>query len=85
MWFDLISWSRWITPTHEKKRFDTLFFIHLLPNDHQSEISVDGHEVVGYGWMSPKEALLAFERKGNPIGVHGDRNRVISTPVLHAH
>jgi hypothetical protein len=65
-----MRWSRWITPIHEKKRFDTLFFVHILPLHQNTDINVDGKEIVDYQWMSPKEALSAFEKKGKFTSVH---------------
>ncbi|KAJ3102916.1 Nucleoside diphosphate-linked moiety X motif 19, mitochondrial [Phlyctochytrium planicorne] len=70
----LVHWAHWITPEIEKKRFDTQFFLtvlpytptSLMPEGSQKNIgaaSADGQETVSLGWYTPKEALEAFGRK----------------------
>ena len=53
----LVAFSRWITPAEVKIRYDTLFFLALLPNG--QEPRVDGEECVDWGWFSPGSALQA--------------------------
>jgi len=53
----LVAFSRWITPAEVKIRYDTLFFLALLPNGQEPRI--DGEECVDWGWFSPSSALEA--------------------------
>ncbi|HEU4347418.1 MAG TPA: NUDIX domain-containing protein [Actinoplanes sp.] len=50
----LLPWSRWITPEFEPKRFDTWFFIALLP-EAQTARDVSG-EADRTAWISPQAA-----------------------------
>ena len=50
----LVPWGRWITPEFEPKRFDTWFFVALLP-DGQTARNVSG-EADEARWVSPAEA-----------------------------
>jgi 8-oxo-dGTP pyrophosphatase MutT (NUDIX family) len=54
---ELVEFSRWITPAEVHRRFDTHFFLALLP--HGQTARVDGEECVEYGWFTPKAALAA--------------------------
>ena len=56
----LVPWSRWITPEQVKIRFDTLFFVAAAPPD--AEPRVDGAECVDARWITPAEALAAWQR-----------------------
>jgi 8-oxo-dGTP pyrophosphatase MutT (NUDIX family) len=47
----LLPWARWITPEFEPRRFDTWFFVALLP-DEQTARDVSG-ESDGAMWISP--------------------------------
>jgi len=49
----LFPWSRWITPEFEPKRFDTWFFVALLP-DGQTARDVSG-EADRTAWISPHD------------------------------
>lgn len=54
----LVPWARWVTPTAPslmRKRFDTRFFVSVVPN-HQTAIH-DDHETTDSVWLSPREAL----------------------------
>jgi 8-oxo-dGTP pyrophosphatase MutT (NUDIX family) len=53
----LVKYSRWITPAEVKIRFDTHFFLALLPEGAQPR--VDGEEIVDHGWFTPQGALDA--------------------------
>jgi len=55
-----VYWSRWITPSLEKKRFDTHFFATAI--DSEQQISADLSELTRYRWTTPVEALAAAER-----------------------
>jgi 8-oxo-dGTP pyrophosphatase MutT (NUDIX family) len=57
---ELVPFSRWITPTQVKTRFDTWFFLAPLPAD--AEPKVDGHEVVDARWYRPQTALEACQQ-----------------------
>ncbi len=52
---ELVAFSRWITPAEVKIRYDTWFFLALLPEG--SEVRIDGGEVVDARWYSPDAAL----------------------------
>ncbi|KAL9553630.1 hypothetical protein PS6_003837 [Mucor atramentarius] len=66
----LIPFSNWITPIHEKKRYDTMFFLTVLEEFktkqeqdlHLNVVSADGKETVLFDWLKPEEAL---EKKKN--------------------
>ncbi len=47
----LLPWARWITPEFEPKRFDTWFFVALLP-EAQAPRDVSG-EADGTAWIDP--------------------------------
>ena len=54
----LVPWSRWITPVQPSvtnKRFDTRFFVAVLPQDQQP--MHDDIEAIDSVWLSPREAL----------------------------
>ena len=48
---ELVKFSRWITPAQVQIRFDTHFFLALLPDG--QEPRVDGEECVDLGWFTP--------------------------------
>lgn len=59
----LAPWSRWVTPENQtmiERRFDTRFFLALLPADqtaHQDDL-----EATALRWMTPRQALQAYYR-----------------------
>jgi 8-oxo-dGTP pyrophosphatase MutT (NUDIX family) len=53
----LVKFSRWITPEEVRIRFDTHFFLAVLPAGQEPRI--DGQECVDLGWFSPRAALDA--------------------------
>src|SRR5262245_13629423 len=53
--------SRWITPEISPNRFDTWFF--LAPLRSRADVRVDGGEIQGHRWLSPREALALHEQK----------------------
>jgi 8-oxo-dGTP pyrophosphatase MutT (NUDIX family) len=57
----LVPISRWITPEISPKRFDTWFF--LAPLRAAAAVQVDGGEIQGHRWLSPREALALHEQK----------------------
>jgi 8-oxo-dGTP pyrophosphatase MutT (NUDIX family) len=54
----LVRFSRWITPAQVQVRFDTHFFLAVLPHGQQPQ--VDGEECVDLGWFTPRAALDAY-------------------------
>jgi 8-oxo-dGTP pyrophosphatase MutT (NUDIX family) len=54
----LVKFSRWITPAEVRIRFDTHFFLAVLPDGQEPRI--DGEECVDLGWFSPSGALDAY-------------------------
>jgi 8-oxo-dGTP pyrophosphatase MutT (NUDIX family) len=57
----LLRWSRWITPPEILIRFDTHFFVAALPAG--QEPTIDGTEIIDFGWFTPAGALAAYERE----------------------
>jgi 8-oxo-dGTP pyrophosphatase MutT (NUDIX family) len=56
----LVPWVRWVTPTFLAKRFDARFFLAAAPSD---QIAMhDDYEATHSEWISPREALLRWER-----------------------
>lgn len=50
----LLPWSRWVTPPFEPKRFDTWFFVALLPDGQTArDVSGESDEAT---WVSPAAA-----------------------------
>ncbi|HEY7168595.1 MAG TPA: NUDIX domain-containing protein [Candidatus Binatia bacterium] len=57
--------SHWQTPSEQPIRFDTRFFLTLLP-EHQSPLS-SSPEVTHSVWVTPDEALKRFENNELPM------------------
>ena len=60
----LEGWSRWVTPripSMMNRRFDTFFFVALLPSG--QEARHDGHESVQGLWATPHQALERYWRR----------------------
>lgn len=55
----LVPYSHWITPEMMPKRFDTLFYLAVAPEDHLA--IHDGHESVDSVWISPADALTGAQ------------------------
>ncbi len=54
----LLPWSRWITPEFEPRRFDTWFFVALLPAGQQArDISGEADRTL---WITPADALAGW-------------------------
>jgi 8-oxo-dGTP pyrophosphatase MutT (NUDIX family) len=66
----LVKFSRWITPSAVRTRFDTHFFLAPLPPG--QEPKVDGEECVELGWFTPAAALEA----------HRDEQIVLVFPTI---
>ncbi|MGE3488825.1 MAG: NUDIX domain-containing protein [Vicinamibacterales bacterium] len=58
---DLVPLAHWVTPEIEIRRYDTRFFLALMPGG-QSPRHDDG-EMTALEWMSPKAAIARFERR----------------------
>lgn len=56
----LVPFSRWITPSEVKVRFDTWFYVTDAPEG--AEVVCDGSECVDHRWIRPADALAAGER-----------------------
>src|SRR5215217_2237225 len=57
---DLVPWAHWITPEPEPRRYDTHFFLAVLPEDQEAQ-DVSG-ETDRAAWDSPSAALAAADR-----------------------
>lgn len=58
---ELTPTSRWITPEGIPKRFDTWFFLTRVERD--TEVTIDGREIVASMWITPGEALARRDLK----------------------
>jgi 8-oxo-dGTP pyrophosphatase MutT (NUDIX family) len=56
----LHDWAHWVTPEVEPRRFDTRFYLAVLPPDAEAR-DLSG-ETEGAAWTAPTEALAAAER-----------------------
>lgn len=56
---DLYYVSHWITPPGGSRRYDTRFFIALVPDN--QDVLHDESEIVDSLWLKPKDALQRFE------------------------
>ncbi|MEU5782536.1 NUDIX hydrolase [Micromonospora lupini] len=55
----LLPWSRWVTPEFEPRRFDTYFFVALLPAGQRTrEVSGEADHTL---WIRPADALARAE------------------------
>ena len=55
----LLPWSRWITPEFEPRRFDTYFFVALLPEGQRTrDVSGEADHTL---WLRPADALTRAE------------------------
>jgi len=55
----LVPFAHWITPSTQRKRFDTVFFLAVAPVDQVGRH--DGAEAVDSVWINPAEAVRAAE------------------------
>jgi len=74
----LLPLAHWITPRGLPKRFDTRFFVVVVPQ-HQS-VSIDGEEVIDHCWCRVSE--LAAQRA--PVAVRGPTLSVLQDLACHA-
>jgi 8-oxo-dGTP pyrophosphatase MutT (NUDIX family) len=55
----LAAWTHWITPDFEPKRFDTRFFVAVLPQGQVTrDVSTESDRV---GWMRPQQATASVD------------------------
>ena len=54
----LRPFARWVTPTVERRRFDTRFYLATHP--HGQEAAPDGFEMVEHRWRRPVDALVDY-------------------------
>jgi len=59
---DLLPFAHWTPPEGLATRFATWFFI--SDDGGEQVVSIDDHEIVGYAWFKPSQAL-AMHREGN--------------------
>jgi 8-oxo-dGTP pyrophosphatase MutT (NUDIX family) len=55
----LRPWAHWITPVEERRRYDTRFFVAVLPSGQQADGATT--EAESSGWQRPGEALADAE------------------------
>jgi 8-oxo-dGTP pyrophosphatase MutT (NUDIX family) len=56
----LHPWSRWVTPPGEKRRYDTRFFVGLMPDGAEaSDVTTESSEA---SWVGVEEALAQVQR-----------------------
>lgn len=67
----LHTWSRWVTPAIERKRFDTWFMVGRLPPGLVP--THDAHEVTASAWVDPRAALESY----------GDGDMVFAPPTWY--
>ncbi|XP_077988479.1 acyl-coenzyme A diphosphatase NUDT19-like [Glandiceps talaboti] len=53
----LSEWSNWLTPVHERKRYDTAFYLCCLDQIPGPEMTPDNTEVVKSEWLNPYRAI----------------------------
>ncbi|MCW2525926.1 MAG: hydrolase [Pseudonocardiales bacterium] len=58
-------WAHWITPPQESRRFDTHFYVALLPEG--VEAQADSGEAVHAEWVRPTVALAQFQAGERPM------------------
>jgi 8-oxo-dGTP pyrophosphatase MutT (NUDIX family) len=58
---ELVAFTNWVTPAEVRIRFDTWFYLALMPAG--QEVRVDGREIVDARWMTPAAALAAADRE----------------------
>ena len=61
----LAPWSHWITPEQMAQRFDTRFFIALMPAD--QICSPDNKETIQGAWVTPEQGLQDNSNAKSPL------------------
>eukprot|EP00760_Papus_ankaliazontas_P002928 PhM_4_TR11333/c0_g1_i1/m.103943 len=70
--YRLHTFARWVTPEPNKYRYDTYFFVCLLPKpaeDLQLDVVLQASEVAGYKWLTPREAVELHDHDREASGV----------------
>ncbi len=62
----LKPWARWVTPEIEPRRYDTFFFVAVLPDGAEPDGGTGGESDDG-GWFSPEAALEASRAGTVPL------------------
>lgn len=62
---NMYRWARWITPEQMRRRFDTRFFLAVMPEGRQCR--PDGRETVHGLWATPRSALEANLQGRTPL------------------
>jgi len=57
----LVYFAHWVTPVGRPKRFDTRFF--LSSAEEGIAVEPDQTEIVAYRWITPADAIAAYEQK----------------------
>ncbi len=57
--------AHWTTPTNERKRFATWFYI--CPIDKDTAITIDEGEIVNHQWLKPAQALQQHRQQTLPL------------------
>ncbi|MGW0735397.1 NUDIX hydrolase [Streptomyces sp. NPDC002851] len=56
----LAAWARWITPEFEPKRYDTWFFVAVLPYGQRTRnVSTEADRTT---WLRPQEAISGYDK-----------------------
>jgi 8-oxo-dGTP pyrophosphatase MutT (NUDIX family) len=61
---EIEPFARWVTPPSEKKRFDTVFYLAVVP---PIAASPDQDEVVEALWIRPEDGIARHEGRGLPL------------------
>jgi 8-oxo-dGTP pyrophosphatase MutT (NUDIX family) len=77
----LRAWARWVTPSVEPKRFDTRFFLAILPPGQVT--SFDDKETTEEAWLTPAEALE--RHAAGTIKLPPPQVRTLHEMAPHAH
>jgi len=56
----LYKWAHWITPVFEIYRYDTNFYVSMLPSIPNT--TLDNTEVTHMSWLTPQQALTTFSK-----------------------
>jgi 8-oxo-dGTP pyrophosphatase MutT (NUDIX family) len=62
---ELVPWARWVTPEGEPRRYDTYFFVAVLPIG--AEPVASGTEMDTVSWLRPLDALAGYDSGDLPM------------------
>lgn len=63
----LRPWSRWVTPRTERRRFDTRFFVAVVPADQEPRVA--SPESDRLAWLTPTEAVERWNAGDLPMAL----------------